>query len=304
MRHESPYAKIFDSTFQEKVRAENAALIADAAATAVKEAADAALVEEVARQELAAGEHVEPPSPAPKAPDAVRAKQLQAGKEKAAAKARLLHAAPTLFAATAAVAMAAAAAGAQAEVGVFGDDNVTGKRQRVTAPKAATAGAPKQARLAAGVATGAVAAPVVLRSEGLVGGASDSDADGSGGDGDVGAAPEASSGSGETGAAAAALRGPAFESRVTVLADELLLGVFWRNYADAVTSAKRNASTKKTAFFDALDSIIDQYSELDGEEKRAAAFAAVKAELEVVTVPSVVNVDAVIRKHLALTASA
>lgn len=278
LRKDSPYSKMYDTTFQAKVKAENAALQADSVAAATKAQAETDLVNEVSRLELAAGEHAEPPMPKVAKPSVKRAVSIKRGKDKAAAKEALLSSASSTFALTTAIAMTAHAAGLEVESGVFGDESLTGKRKR-GGGKVAKARAQKPAPAPAG---GGVSAAQLDDSEDVTDAENSSDSDN-----------EAAGG----GARVAPVRGQPREINSEILPEESGLNMLWQDYGDAVTGGKKTVTAKKKIFFDTLDSIIVQYEEIDGGESRAAAFMAVKVELDGVVVPAAVNVDHVIRKH-------
>jgi hypothetical protein len=183
--------------------------------------------------------------------------------------------------------------GTHAEAGVFGDASVTGKRVRAGAqPRVQElARRPKKPR--------GRAAPAAVEPAGESDSAAESDAAPDEGSNDEGIASDESGSSARAAPQARAARGPAFEGHVTVLPEELTLNVLWRDYADAVTEGKKSATTKKDNFFSTLQSIIDQYEDMDGCEKQVAAFIAAQSELKAVVVPATVRVDAVIRTHMA-----
>lgn len=157
-------------------------------------------------------------------------------------------------------------------------ESLTGKRKR-GGGKVAKARAQKPAPAPAG---GGVSAAQLDDSEDVTDAENSSDSDN-----------EAAGG----GARVAPVRGQPREINSEILPEESGLNMLWQDYGDAVTGGKKTVTAKKKIFFDTLDSIIVQYEEIDGGESRAAAFMAVKVELDGVVVPAAVNVDHVIRKH-------
>ena len=88
---------------------------------------------------------------------------------------------------------------------------------------------------------------------------------------------------------------------IAVLPDQRGLGVMWQSFTDTLTQGKMTkAGDKRRLFFDTLNSIIEQYEDIDGGEARVRAYESVRTELAAVSdsLAGATNIGGVIRRHL------